>query len=159
MAGDQHRLVRVFLDEKTLIRHAPGDERKRLVAVHDLVEESCFSWRDHPESGPYNLSLSRDGDQLLFDLADDAGQPLVQAILALAPFQAVARDYVLICESYFNAIRRSTTSQIEAIDAGRRSLENEGAAQIQNRLASVFDMDAATAGRLFALVAVLYPSV
>jgi uncharacterized protein (UPF0262 family) len=66
------------------------------------------------------------------------------------------RDYFMVCESYFNAIRRASPSQIEAIDMGRRGLHNEGAELLRERLADRVKIDANTARRLFTLLCVLH---
>ena len=51
---------------------------------------------------------------------------MVAHLLSLTPFRRVVKDYFLICDSYYQAIRTATPTQIEAIDMGRRGLHNEG---------------------------------
>ena len=48
------------------------------------------------------------------------GEPVMTHLLSLTPFRRVIRDYEMICESYFNAIRTASPTQIEAIDTGIR---------------------------------------
>ena len=79
--------------------------------------------------------------------------------LSLTPFKTVVRDYFLICESYYKAIKTASPSQIEAIDMGRRGLHNEGAELMTQRLAEKIDIDFDTARRLFTLVCVLHQRV
>ena len=55
-------------------------------------------------------------------------------MLSLTPFRRVIKDYFLICESYFKAIRNAPPSQIEALDMGRRGLHDEGSELLQERL-------------------------
>ena len=62
----------------------------------------------------------------------------------------------MICESYYEAIRSSTPSRIEAIDMGRRGIHNEGSQTLQDRLSGKITLDFDTARRLFTLVCVLY---
>ena len=64
--------------------------------------------------------------------------------------------YHMICESYYEAIRNSTPSQIEAIDMGRRGLHDEGSQTLKDRLSGKIDVDFGTARRLFTLVCVLH---
>ena len=66
------------------------------------------------------------------------------------------KDYFLICESYYQAIRSSTPSQMEAIDMGRRGIHNEGSQTLMDRLSGKIKFDFDTARRLFTLVCVLY---
>jgi uncharacterized protein (UPF0262 family) len=74
----------------------------------------------------------------------------------LAPFRGIVKDYFMVCDSYYEAIRRSSLAQIEAIDVGRRSLHNEGSALLIERLADKVEIDLDTARRLFTLICVLH---
>ena len=47
-------------------------------------------------------------------------------LLSLTPFKGIVKDYFMICDSYYAAIRTATPDQIEAIDMGRRGLHDEG---------------------------------
>jgi uncharacterized protein (UPF0262 family) len=62
----------------------------------------------------------------------------------------------MVCESYYEAIRRSNLAQIEAIDVGRRSLHDEGSTLLMERLADKVAIDHDTARRLFTLICVLH---
>ncbi|MCG8444172.1 MAG: UPF0262 family protein, partial [Hyphomicrobiales bacterium] len=77
-------------------------------------------------------------------------------ILSLTPFRRIVKDYFMICESYYEAIRTASPSQIEAIDMGRRGLHNEGTVILQERLKDKAEMDFDTARRLFTLICVLH---
>ncbi len=66
------------------------------------------------------------------------------------------KDYFLVCESYFAAIRTATPSQIEAIDMGRRGLHNDGSRVLMERLAEKVTIDFDTARRLFTLICALH---
>jgi uncharacterized protein (UPF0262 family) len=77
-------------------------------------------------------------------------------LLSLSPFRSTIKDYFMICESYYDAIRNSTPAQIEAVDMGRRGLHNEGSERLRERLAGKVDLDLDTARRLFTLICALY---
>ena len=66
------------------------------------------------------------------------------------------KDYFLICESYYKAIRTAPPSQIEALDMGRRGLHNDGSTLLQERLKGKIEIDFDTARRLFTLICVLH---
>ena len=74
----------------------------------------------------------------------------------MRPFRRLIKDYFMICESYFQAIRSATPSRIEAIDMGRRGLHNEGAEKLEDALDGKIKVDGETARRLFTLVCVLH---
>ena len=77
-------------------------------------------------------------------------------VLPLGPFRQIVKDYFLVCESYFQALRGRNLAQVEAIDVGRRSLHDEGSALLIERLAGKVALDHETARRLFTLICVLH---
>ena len=77
-------------------------------------------------------------------------------MLSLRPMRRVVKDYFLICDSYYKAIRGATPSRIEAIDMARRGLHDEGAEILREALNQKIALDRDTARRLFTLVCVLH---
>ena len=126
------------------------------MAIFDLIEENSFTPVNDDGTGPYKLRLSLADSRLVFAIARENGEEVVTHILSLTPFRRIVRDYYMICESYYAAIRTSTPSQIEAIDMGRRGLHNEGSQTLKDRLDGKIDIDFDTARRLFTLVCVLH---
>lgn len=150
----EHRLQSVELDAATLPSATAEIEHERRVAIFDLVEKNSF----HPaeaEAGPYDLKLSLQDNRLVFDVAAPGGFARTYA-LSLTPMKTVLKDYLLICDSYYEALRGSSATQIEAVDMGRRGLHNEGAEALKARLEGKVEIDHETARRLFTLVCALY---
>lgn len=155
MAGNSaHRLCDVVLDE-TIGRSTPDVEHERAVAIFDLLEENSFEPEGHV-GGPYKLYLSLVEQRLVFTIKTESDEPVATHILSLTPFRRIIKDYFMICDSYYQAIRSSTPSQIEAIDMGRRGIHNEGSQTLMDRLSGKIKIDFDTARRLFTLVCVLY---
>mgnify|MGYP000884408165 FL=1 len=157
MQAGQQRLVNIVLEEKTFVRRNPEVEHERAVAIYDLLEENYFHLLGE-EEGPYSLTLRMEGIQrLIFEVSDADGKRVFRRIpLALQPFRRIVKDYFMVCESYFEAIKTASPSRIEAIDMGRRALHNEGAELLRNRLADHAKVDDLTARRLFTLLCVLH---
>jgi uncharacterized protein (UPF0262 family) len=151
----RRRLVSVVLDERSIQRSTPDIEHERAVAIYDLLEENSFAVRDH-EGGPYALTLSIVEQRLVLEVAEPDRGPVVTHILSLTPFRKIVRDYFLICESYYAAIKTQSPSRIEAIDMGRRSVHNEGSNILIDRLSGKIQIDFDTARRLFTLICVLH---
>lgn len=149
------RLIDVELDE-SIGRSTPDIEHERAVAIFDLIEENSFQPVNDDGNGPYRLRLSLVDHRLVFAISRQDGAEVVTHILSLTPFRRIVKDYFMICESYYDAIRSSTPSQIEAIDMGRRGLHNEGSQTLLDRLAGKIDIDFDTARRVFTLVCVLH---
>ena len=95
-------------------------------------------------------------NQLLLDIRDAAGSPVIAHLLSLSPFRRVVKDYFLVCESYYAAIKTASAAQIEAIDMGRRGLHDEAAELLIERLSGKIDVDFDTARRLFTLITALH---
>jgi len=153
--GQTCRIANLILDESTVVRRSPDVEHERKVAIFDLLEENHFVPTGSP-GGPYVLHLAIEENRLVFDirLEDDAAHGKV--MLSLSPFRRIIKDYFLICESYYDAIKTAAPAQIEAIDMGRRGLHNEGSQLLKDRLEGKIDMDFDTARRLFTLICVLH---
>jgi uncharacterized protein (UPF0262 family) len=148
------RLVSVALDEASIERGTPDQEHERQIAVYDLVEENYFALPDGRE-GPFALTIGMMNQRLVLDIRTEAGEHVITHGLSLSPFRRVIKDYFLICESYYAAIRTATAEQIEAIDMGRRGIHNEAADIVIERLKGKVEVDFPTARRLFTLLAAL----
>ena len=152
MSGNQ-RLNSVVLDEDSLAAASRDQEQERQIAIFDLLEDNFFA-PDGAEGGPYDLRIALIDNRLALDITGPGYQR--RHILSLSPFRSVVRDYAMICESYYDAIRNATPSQIETLDMGRRGLHNEGSSLLRERLAGKVDTDADTARRLFTLICALH---
>lgn len=154
-AQDKGRLIDITLDEETIGRATPDIEHERAVAIYDLIEENAFQ-PSGDDQGPYRLNLSIKDKRLILDIRLEDESEVVMHVLSLTPFRRVIKDYFLICESYFEAIKTATPSKIEAVDMGRRGLHNEGSRILQERLEGKVSVDFDTARRLFTLICALY---
>jgi uncharacterized protein (UPF0262 family) len=149
------RLTAVTLDEQSIGRGSADQEHERAIAIYDLLEDNRFSVIGH-DGGPYSLIIALLDAKLAFDVRDADGKGVVTHILSLTPFKRILKDYFMICETYYAAIRQASPSRIEAIDMGRRGLHNEGAQLLAERLKGKIDTDPDTARRLFTLVTALH---
>ncbi|MGP4685543.1 UPF0262 family protein [Agrobacterium pusense] len=154
MSSGDFRLCDVVLDD-SIGRSTPDVEHERAVAIFDLIEENTFEPAGH-DGGPYRLYISLVDSKLVFSIKTEDDRDVSTHILSLTPFRRIIKDYFLICESYYEAIRSSTPSQIEAIDMGRRGIHNDGSQTLMDRLSGKIKVDFDTARRLFTLVCVLY---
>ncbi len=149
------RLVQVTLDEGSIGAGSRDVEHERAVAIYDLLEENSFAPLGH-DGGPYCLNILLAANRLVFDIRLENGSPVIAHFLSLTPFRRIVKDYFMICESYYQAIRTASPSQIEAIDMGRRALHNEGSELLMERLKQKIGIDFDTARRLFTLITVLH---
>jgi uncharacterized protein (UPF0262 family) len=149
------RLIAIEIDARSLAPTQSFIDDERTQAIHDLISDNLFSpIGQHGDSFQARLSLV-DG-KLALDVSNAEGELVVRHVLSLTPLRRVVKDYFLICDAYFAAMRTATPSQIEAIDVGRRGLHNEGAEILRDRLNGKILLDFATARRLFTLVCALH---
>jgi uncharacterized protein (UPF0262 family) len=153
--SSRQRIVAVTLDEESIGRSGPDIEHERAIAIYDLVEQNLFAPEGGAE-GPFALHLAITGNRLMFDIRREDGAPVVAHLLSLTPFRRIVKDYYMICDSYYHAIRTATPDKIEAIDMGRRGIHDEGSRTLQERLKGKVTIDFETARRLFTLICVLH---
>jgi uncharacterized protein (UPF0262 family) len=115
----------------------------RLIAVH----------LDEGSIGRGNSDQEHERAVAAYDLIEEN---VFAPVGSLTPLRRVVRDYFTICDSYYDAIRTATPSQIETIDMARRGLHNEGSELLRERLAGKIALDLPTARRLFTLISALY---
>jgi uncharacterized protein (UPF0262 family) len=154
-AANANRLVAVTIDEGSIGSSNRDVEHERAVAIYDLLEENSFAPVGQ-SAGPYALQLGMKENRLVFDIRKPDGKAVVAHLLSLTPFKRIVKDYFLICDSYYAAIRTATPDRIEAIDMGRRGLHDEGSRILQDALKRKVKIDFDTARRLFTLICVLH---
>ncbi len=150
---DNQRLARVDLDEGSLAALSPEQDDERRVAIVDLISSNSFK-PDGAADGPFALRLSNVEARLAMDVTGPGYER--RFLLSLSPLRGVIKDYFLVCESYYAAVRNATSTQIEALDMGRRGLHNEGASLLKERLQGKVAVDEDTARRLFTLICALH---
>ncbi len=155
MSSDRNRLVDVSLDESSLAPTSPATEHERRIALFDLKEANSFEVGGE-DRGPYLLLLSLNEGRLAFDVSTEQGERVCLHHVPMSALRKLIKDYVLICDTYHNAIRTAPPSRIEAIDMGRRGLHNEAAEVLSEALRSKITVDVETARRLFTLVCALH---
>ncbi len=157
------RIIKVELDEDTILWRNADIEQERRVAIFDLIEDNYFKplrvFDDGDNAGydgPYGLHISVSEGRLIFDIRREDGESFEMLILGLGRFRRPIRDYFAICDSYYQAIRKASASEIETIDMARRGVHNEAAELLIERLDGKIEVDFATARRLFTLICVLH---
>src|SRR6185312_2909214 len=99
-----NRIVAVTLDEDSIGRSGPDIEHERALAIYDLIEQNLFAPQG-AEGGPFTLHIGITGNRLMFDIRREDGAPVVAHLLSLTPFRRIVKDYFMICDSYYEAIR------------------------------------------------------
>jgi uncharacterized protein (UPF0262 family) len=160
MPGEQNenptrKLIAIKLDDQSIGRANPDVEHERAIAIYDLIESNYFELVGD-DGGPYALNISLAEQRLMLAISRENGEAVITHLLSLTPLRKVVRDYFMICDSYYSAIKSETPQKIEAIDMGRRGLHDEGSRILVERLKDKVVVDFDTARRLFTLICALH---
>jgi uncharacterized protein (UPF0262 family) len=149
------RLVDITLDAKSLGRTNSNIEHEREVAIFDILDGNAFRI-DGMDAGPYKLKLSLVDDRLVLAISPSSEADAVEQTIALTPLKRIVKDYFMICESYYEAVRTAPPARIQAIDVSRRALHDEGSSLLKDKLLPKIIVDDDSARRLFTLVVSLH---
>ncbi len=167
---NSERIINICLDDSVPIDRTPEVEHEYKTAISDLLATNYFSVPSNSNdnlTGPYELYLSIVDNRLLMDIKrlgvmnEDTPEERKnleneRIILPISPFRGIIKDYFMVCESYYKAVRESTSLQLETMDMARRSLHNEGATMLIDVIKPEINVDFNTARRLFTLICVLH---
>lgn len=149
------RLIAIELDQTSIRRSRPNIDHEREVAIFDILDANTFALEGR-DDGPYKLTLGIVEDRLALSIGNETVDTLVTHVLSLSPLRRLIKDYFIVCDSYYDAIRSAPPSRIQSIDMGRRALHDEGSRILLERLKGKITMDHDTARRLFTLVCALH---
>lgn len=149
------RLIAINLDESSIARHSANIDHEREVAIFDILDANNFALVGR-DDGPYKLNLAIADDRLVFAVGTETQEAVVTHLLSLSPLRRIMKDYFIVCDSYYQAIRTAPPSRIQSIDMGRRALHDEGSRLLTQRLEGKITLDHDTARRLFTLICALH---
>ena len=151
----RNRLIEIKLDEQSIRRVTANVEHEREVAIFDILDANSFALEGR-DDGPYTLTLGIVEDRLVLTVGNDSAAEVITHMLSLTPLKRVMKDYFIVCDSYYQAIRTLPPSKIQAIDMGRRGLHDEGSHLLAARLEGKIALDSDTSRRLFTLICALH---
>jgi uncharacterized protein (UPF0262 family) len=151
----RNRLIEISLDEQSIRRVTANVEHEREVAIFDILDANSFALEGR-DDGPYKLTLGIVEDRLVLTVGNTSTTEVITHTLSLTPLKRVMKDYFIVCDSYYQAIRTLPPSKIQAIDMGRRGLHDEGSQLLTTRLDGKIALDNDTSRRLFTLICALH---
>jgi uncharacterized protein (UPF0262 family) len=154
-SGRKSRLIAIQLDERSIARSNSNIAHEREVAIYDILDANTFALEGR-DDGPYTLNLSMVEDRLVLSIGNEGTEAIITHVLSLSPIRRVMKDYFIVCDTYYQAIRSAPPSRIQSIDIGRRALHDEGSRLLVERLKGKIMVDHDTARRLFTLICALH---
>ena len=152
-----HRIVEVKLDSESIATRSADIEVERHRAISDLLDDNSFRLAaPDAANGPYKLHLSLRDGQMLMQVNCTASGYAEEIRLPLSALKRLIHDYTIVCDNFYKTARAGEMHRLEAIDAGRRSIHDEGAEKLLETLENKVILDKTTARRLFSLLYVLH---
>lgn len=149
-------IANVTLDDARILRRSAEVEHERRVALVDLVHNNEVTLGHAPDLlPPYDLFISVREGRLTLRFSD-ANARTHDISVNVTPFRGIIKDYFLMCENYYEAIKHAPGDRLQTLDMARRTVHNEGSEMLQAQLGDKMQMDFATARRLFTLLCVLH---
>lgn len=149
-------ITQVTLDDASIIKRSPEVEHERRVALVDITHSNEVELLKAPElTPPYALFISVRDNRLTLRFTDTQGVSH-DVLLPLTSYRGIIKDYFLMCEQYYDAVKHSASDRLQTLDMARRGVHNEGSEMLQSQLGDDIRMDFATARRLFTLICVLH---
>jgi uncharacterized protein (UPF0262 family) len=68
--------------------------------------------------GPYHLTLGLEENRLVLDVRLENGSDHAKVLMSLTPLRKTVKDYFLVCDNYYKAIRTAPPHQIEGAGHG-----------------------------------------
>ena len=155
MAYNNYKIIEIIIDKSNTFRWTQIAEQERRSAVRDILKSNYFK----PLGvvlGPYKLHIKLIEWRLNLDIFNEKGvKNLKNFSVSLTGIRRIIRDYQIVCDNYYEAIKTAPLKKIEAIDVGRKAIHNEGAEALKDLFDSKVNMDVETARRFFTLICVI----
>ena len=129
-------------------------EQERKSAVFDLLNNSSFRLIKN-ETGPYKVLFRLIEWKLSLNIFDFYTSSECEFSFSIGSIRRTIRDYQIVCENYVEAIKTAPIKKIEAIDIGRRTIHDEGAAMLKELLSEKLEINMDTARRIFTLISII----
>jgi len=126
------------------------------VAIYDILEDNTFYLLECAEKN-YTLNIKIIENLLFFDVMTSDGIKLIKQIsVNLKSIIKILKEYIILCDSYYNAIKSAPVQKVEALDMGRRSLHDDASYELVDKMKKVAYMDFNTARRFITLCSIIY---
>ena len=155
MKETKYFIVEADVDKINLITWNQEIEQERKSAVFDLLNNGKFKLYNKNETGPYKINIKLLEWKLLLRVIDTFDGSISDLKISISNVRRILRDYQIVCDNYVEAIKTAPLKKIEAIDVGRRSINDEGAGMLLESFKEKVEIDMDTARRLFTLVSII----
>ncbi len=141
---------------KTNFKHINVENDKDIkIAIYDIIEDNSFKLLDSCEN-EYDLEVIFQENILTFSVKSSIKNNNLKTFsINVSSLIKVLKDYIILCNSYYESIKSAPIQRVEALDMGRRSLHDDASHDLINKLKEYIDMDFATARRFITLFSII----
>ena len=126
------------------------------VAIYDILEENSFSLINTDEKN-FIIILWIQENILTFIINSFTSHINLKTVsVNFKSVSKILKEYIILCDSYYESIKSAPMQKIEALDMGRRSLHDDASHDLLNKLKGDIDMGFDTARRFITLFSIIH---
>ena len=125
------------------------------VAIYDILEENSFSLINSDEKD-FIIILWIQENILTYIINSFTSHINIKTVsVNFNSVSKILKEYIILCDSYYESIKSAPMQKVEALDMGRRSLHDDASHDLLNKLKGHIDMDFNTARRFITLFSLI----
>ena len=125
------------------------------VAIYDILEDNSFSLINSSET-IFTIKLWLQENILTFIVdSKDSKINLKTISINFKSISKILKQYIILCDTYYDSIKSAPMQKVEALDMGRRSLHDDASHDLLNKLKGDIVMGFDTARRFITLFSII----
>ena len=125
------------------------------VAIYDILEDNSFSLINSSET-IFTIKLWLQENILTFIVdSKDSKINLKTISINFKSISKILKEYIILCDTYYDSIKSAPMQKVEALDMGRRSLHDDASHDLLNKLKGDIVMGFDTARRFITLFSII----
>ena len=148
--------IRNISFEKTNFSHLNLKNDKDIkVAIYDIIEENTFNLLGS-ETKEYDLDVLFKENILTISVNSSSTKDNLKTIsVNIGSLIKILKEYIILCNSYYESIKSAPIQKVEALDMGRRSLHDDASHDLIYKLKDYIEMDFTTARGFITLFSIV----
>ena len=125
------------------------------VAIYDILEDNSFSLINSSET-IFTIKLWLQENILTFIVVSKDSKINLKTIsINFKSISKILKQYIILCDTYYDSIKSAPMQKVEALDMGRRSLHDDASHDLLNKLKGDIVMGFDTARRFITLFSII----
>ena len=124
----------IKIEESTFRAWSPEVNHDIKVAIYDLLEENYFHLLDSEENF-FDIIFKLEENKLTLKVFSISNEINLRSITVnVKKLRKLIREYIILCDSYYLAIKSAPAAKLETIDMGRRSLHDQASEEFIEKI-------------------------